>query len=89
MATWARVLGRRLAGDEGIKQAPEQEYKELIGGDEFRREHMLQVCQMLRDFGCDGGGKDTVYPEDVEAEGLVASFEDYVKQEEWSDLLAG
>jgi hypothetical protein len=43
---------------------------------------------MLRDFGYDGGDPDTVYLEDIGAEGLVTSFEEYVKWEDWSELLA-
>jgi len=37
---------------------------------------------MLRNFGYDGGGPDTVHLKDIGVEGLVTSFEEYVK---WED----
>ena len=86
MATWAKVLGKKLAGDEGIKQVAEQDFKEMVGGDESHKDHLLQSYLMLRDFGYDGGDEHTVYPEDIGAEGLMTSFEEYVKQEDWSSL---
>ena len=88
MANISRVLGIGLAGDQGIKQVSDDEFKAMIRGGDDHREHVLQIWQMLRDFGYDGGDPDTVYLKDVGVEGLVTSFEEYVKWEDWSELLA-
>jgi hypothetical protein len=88
MATISRVLSIELAGDQGIKQISDGEFKAMIRGSDDHKEHVLQIWQMLRDFGYDGGDPDTVYLEDIGAEGLVTSFEEYVKWEDWSELLA-
>ncbi|KAF3007839.1 hypothetical protein E8E13_010729 [Curvularia kusanoi] len=87
MATVSRVLGVKLAGDEGIKRVSDNEYKAMVNGGEAHREHVLQIWQMLRDFGYDGGDRDTVCPADIGAEGLTTSFEEYVKWEDWAKLL--
>lgn len=42
MATWAKTLGKKLAGDEGIKQISDEEYKDQIPGNEHIKEHLLQ-----------------------------------------------
>lgn len=86
MATWARVTGKKLAGDEGIRQVSEQEYKDMVGGDDSHKAHIIQFFQMSRDLGYDGGDKDTVYPQDIGAGDLVSSFEEYVRQEDWSGI---
>lgn len=88
MATISRVLSIELAGDQGIKQISDGEFKAMIRGSDDHKEHVLQIWQMLRDFGYDGGDPDTVYLKDIGAEGLVTSFEEYVKWEDWSELLA-
>lgn len=61
MAIWMTVLGRKLMGDEGIKQVSEQEYKELLRGYEDHKAHILPVWQMFRDFR----DMDTLYLRDV------------------------
>jgi hypothetical protein len=88
MAVISRVLGIELAGDQGIRQVSDGEYKAMIRGGDEHREHVLQIWQMLRDFGYDGEDPDTIYLEDIGAEDLVTSFEEYVKCEDWSELLA-
>lgn len=50
MAIWARVLGERLAGEKEIRQVSEQEYKDVVGGDESHEVHILQCFQMMRGF---------------------------------------
>lgn len=65
MAIWAKTLGHKLAGDSGIEQVSEEEYRSRIPGDEHIKEHILQCWQFDRDFGYDGGDPDTLYPKDV------------------------
>lgn len=86
MAIFARVLDKKLAGDGGMKQVSEEEYKEFVRGDESHQVHVLQCFQTTRGFGYDGGDADTVYPKNINAEGLMTSYEEYVKQEDWSSL---
>jgi hypothetical protein len=37
----AKVLDKKLAGDQGIKQIPEQGYKEMVDGDKSHKNHIL------------------------------------------------
>ena len=38
----AKLLDKKLAGDEGIKQVSEQGYEEMVGGDKSHKDHILQ-----------------------------------------------
>ncbi|CAG5178344.1 uncharacterized protein ALTATR162_LOCUS8653 [Alternaria atra] len=84
MAKWAKVGGKTLAGDGGIKQLSEEEYRDALPGDEHIKEHLTQCWQWARDFGYNGGDKDSVFPEDVGMAETMTSLEDYFKQEDWS-----
>lgn len=42
MAIPAKLLDKKLAGDEGIKQVSEQGYEEMVGGDKSHKDHILQ-----------------------------------------------
>ena len=42
MATFTKVLGKKLAGDEGDKQVSDQKYKELVGRNQSHKDHILQ-----------------------------------------------
>jgi hypothetical protein len=86
MATWAKVGGKKLAGDKGIEQKTEAEYRDLIPGDEHIKEHLTQCWQFARDFGYNGGDPETLFPRDVGMQDEMTSLEDYFKQEDWSAL---
>lgn len=65
MAIWARTLEKQLAGDEGIKQVSQQEYRDMIRGDNDTKDHILDSWLFRRDFGYDGGDPETIYPKNV------------------------
>lgn len=64
-STWARVLGKELAGDQGIKQVSPEEYAERVKGDKDHKEHMLETWEFAAEFGYDGGDPEMLYPKDV------------------------
>jgi hypothetical protein len=84
MATWAKVGGKNLAGDGGIKQVSEEEYMNMIPGDEHIKEHVLDCWEFARDFGYYGGDPEVLFPEDVGMQAQMTSLEDYFEQEDWS-----
>lgn len=64
-STWARVVGKELAGDQGIKQMPPEEYAERMKGDKDHKEHMLETWAFAAEFGYDGGDPEMLYPKEV------------------------
>jgi hypothetical protein len=84
MATWAKVGGKKLAGDGGIKQVSEGEYMNMIPGDEHIKEHVLECWKFSRDFGYYGGDPELLFPEDVGMQAQMTRLEDYFEQADWS-----
>lgn len=80
LSTWARVVGKNLAGDQGIKQISPKEYAERVRGDKDHKEHMLETWAFAHEFGYDGGDPEMLYPKDVSTHSsnifLWANFED-------------
>jgi len=67
MATWAKVLGKVLGGDEGIKRVSEKEFREMLPPDEDIRDHLMETWKYFEEFGYDGGDEKMLYPKDVSA----------------------
>lgn len=65
LSTWARVVDKKLAGDQGIKQIPPDEYAERIRGDSDHKEHMLETWAFAHELGYDGGDPEMLCPKDV------------------------
>lgn len=65
LGIWARVVGKELAGDQGIKQISPKEWAERVRGDKDHREHMLETWAFAHEFGYDGGDPEMLYPKDV------------------------
>lgn len=65
LSTWARVVGKNLAGDQGIKQISPEAYAERVRGDKDHKEHMLETWAFAHEFGYDGGDPEMLYPKDV------------------------
>ncbi|KAJ0104342.1 NmrA-like protein [Diaporthe amygdali] len=82
---WARTVGKKLAGDEGIKQISAEEYVKKVGGDEDQKEHILETWKSGEEFGYDGD--DVLHPKDIGAEHLLTSIEEYMQWEDWSSVL--
>lgn len=80
LSTWARVVGKSLAGDQGIKQISPKEYAERVRGDKDHKEHMLETWAFAHEFGYDGGDPEMLYPKDVSTHSsnifFWANFED-------------
>ncbi|KAF2194364.1 NAD(P)-binding protein [Zopfia rhizophila CBS 207.26] len=87
MAVWAKTLGQKLAGEDGIKRISEQEFRDMLPPIEDIRDHLMSTWLFFVNFGYDGSDPKTIYPKDIGAEHLMTSLEDYIKQEDWSSLL--
>lgn len=72
LSTWARVVGKELAGDQGIKQISPVEYAERVRGDKDHKEHMLETWGFAHEFGYDGGDPEMLYPKDVSSPSFIA-----------------
>jgi hypothetical protein len=77
MVTWDKVGSKKLAGDGGIKQVSEEDYMNMIPGDEHIKEHVLECWNFSRDFSftvgissCSPGGCGYAGSDD-ESGGLV------------------
>jgi hypothetical protein len=71
-STWARVVGKQLGGDQGIKQVSPEEWSERLRGDKDHKQHMLETWAFAEEFGYDGGDPEMVYPKDVSLPSLFA-----------------
>lgn len=69
--TWARIVGKELAGDQGIKQVSPEEFAERMKGDKDHKEHMLETWAFAAEFGYDGGDPEMLYPEHVSSPGVA------------------
>ncbi|KKY33320.1 hypothetical protein UCDDA912_g06695 [Diaporthe ampelina] len=85
-STWARVVGKKLAGDQGIRQIPPEEYVERVRGDSDHKKHILETWEFANEFGYDGGDPEMLHPKDIGAEDLLTTIEEYVQREDWSGL---
>lgn len=65
LGTWARVVGKELAGDQGIKKVSPEEFAEQMRGDKDHKEHMLETWVFAAEFGYDGGDPEMLYPKDA------------------------
>lgn len=65
MQIWAKTLGKTLAGDNGIKQIPEGEFRERLPPVEDIRDHLMSTYSFFVNCGYDGGDVKTLYPKDV------------------------
>lgn len=65
LSIWARVVGKNLAGDQGIKQISPKEWAERVRGDKDHKGHMLETWAFAHEFGYDGGDTEMLYPKDV------------------------
>lgn len=65
LSTWARLVGKKLGGDQGIKQISPEEYAHRMKGDEVHKEHILETWAFAVEFGYDGGDPEMLYPKDV------------------------
>lgn len=74
LSTWARVVGKELAGDQGIKQISPKEWAERVRGDKDHKEHMLETWAFAHEFGYDGGDPEMLYPKDVSPHSLDNFF---------------
>lgn len=87
MAIWAKTLGQTLAGDEGIKQISEKEFRDRLPPVEDIRDHLMSTFSFFVDCGYDGGDAQMLYPKDIGAECVTTPLDDYIRQEDWSSLL--
>ncbi|EKG18554.1 NmrA-like protein [Macrophomina phaseolina MS6] len=74
MAIWAKTLGQKLAGDQGIKQVSNEEFSDATPGDADLKDHLLTCWLFSRDFGYDCGDPEMIYPKDVSSPFLMLSF---------------
>lgn len=65
LSIWARVVGKDLAGDQGIKQISPNEWADRVRGNKDHKEHMLETWAFAHEFGYDGGDPEMLYPKDV------------------------
>ncbi|KAL2283601.1 hypothetical protein FJTKL_09906 [Diaporthe vaccinii] len=86
LSAWARVVGKELAGDQGIKQISPKKWAERVRGDKDHKEHMLETWAFAHEFGYDGDDLKMLYLKDIDAKNLLATIEEYVEWEDWSPL---
>ncbi|KAK3689369.1 hypothetical protein B0T22DRAFT_480582 [Podospora appendiculata] len=87
MAAWAEAVGESLGGDEGIAELSEAQMRGHVVGDENMKEHLTECWRYMEEFGYDGGDPETIYPCDINAEGLLTPVKEYMESEDWSQLL--
>lgn len=91
MKVWARVLGLKLAGDDGSghKELSVEEAREAIEGPEELKTEAVESIQYVQEFGWTGGEPGVLHPKDLGADKYTTRVEDYISQEDWTPLLGG
>lgn len=81
-AVWSRVTGAGPVTYEEITVAD----MEKIMPSALAKE-LGEMCLYMAEFGYDGSDPSIVHPADLGVECPTTSMEEYIKQEDWSDLI--
>lgn len=90
LSTWARVVGKELAGDQGIKQVSPEQFAGRMKGDKDHKEHMLETWAFAAEFGYDGGDPEMLYPKDVSSPAIPPrTYRNKTLVDSWTSLPRG